>query len=139
MIFGILFIKKFFENVWILLEHLSQICDITIMRTTKKITNNAVKILHKRYVKGDKRRLESLMREREKLDIAGQIYQLRIKAGLTQNQLAKMIGTTQSVISRLEDADYDGHSINILGRIARALHCKIEIHLVPEKANYAYV
>lgn len=129
----------FFEIIYILLEHLSQICDIIKMRTTKKITNNAVAILHKRYIKGDKRRLESLMREREKLDIAGQIYQLRTKAGLTQKQLARMIRTTQSVISRLEDADYDGHSINILERIARALHCKIQVQIVPEKENYAYV
>jgi DNA-binding XRE family transcriptional regulator len=109
------------------------------MRTTKKITNNAVSILHKRYIKGDKRRFESLMRQREKLNIAGQIYQLRVKAGLTQKQLAGMIGTTQSVISRLEDADYDGHSINILERIARALNCRIEVRLVPEKASYACV
>jgi transcriptional regulator with XRE-family HTH domain len=79
------------------------------------------------------------MREREKLDIAGQIYRLRTKAGLTQKQLARMIRTTQSVISRLEDADYDGHSINILERIARALHCKIQVRIVPEKENYAYI
>ena len=109
------------------------------MAKKKRVTHNAAAILRKRYIKGDKRRLESLMREREKLNIAGQIYQLRIKAGLTQNQLARMIGTTQSVISRLEEADYDGHSINILERIARALHCKIEVRLVPENANYAYV
>jgi len=109
------------------------------MAKKKRVTHNAVAILRKRYIKGDKRRLESLMREREKLNIAGQIYQLRIKAGLTQNQLARMIGTTQSVISRLEEADYDGHSLNILERIARALHCKIEVRLVPEKASYAYV
>jgi DNA-binding XRE family transcriptional regulator len=114
-------------------------------RTTRRggacrsTTNNALAILHKRYIKGDKRRLETLRREREKLDIAGQIYQLRVKAGLTQKQLARMIGTTQSVISRLEDADYDGHSINILERIARALNCRIEVRLVPERASYAYV
>jgi len=105
----------------------------------KRATRNAVAILHKRYIKGNRRQLEFLQREREKLDIAGQIYQLRVKAGLTQNKLAKMIGTTQSVISRLEDADYNGHSINILERIARALHCKIQVRLVPEKASYACV
>lgn len=109
------------------------------MTKKKRATSNAVAILHKRYVKGNKRRLESLRRQREKLDIAGQIYELRTRAGLTQKQLARMIGTTQSVISRLEDADYDGHSINILERIAHALHCKIQVRLVPEKATYAYV
>jgi hypothetical protein len=34
---------------------------------------------------------------------------LRTAAGLTQFQLAKLIGTTASVVCRLEDADYEGH------------------------------
>lgn len=67
------------------------------------------------------------------------IYEIRAQAGLTQRQLAKMIGTTQSVISRLEDAEYNGHSLDMLERIARALHYKVEIHLIPEAANYAYI
>jgi ribosome-binding protein aMBF1 (putative translation factor) len=105
----------------------------------KRATRNAVAILHKRYIKGNRRQLEFLQRERKKLGIAVQIYQVRTRAGLTQKQLARMIRTTQSVISRLEDADYDGHSINILERIARALNCRIEVRLVPEKTSYAYV
>ena len=42
----------------------------------------------------------------------------RTEAGLSQKELAEMIGTTQSVISRLEDADYEGHSLSMLSRIA---------------------
>ena len=38
----------------------------------------------------------------------------------------------QSVISRLEDADYDGHSLNMLARIAHALGHKVCIHFVPQ-------
>lgn len=49
------------------------------------------------------------------------IYDAREEAGLSQTQLAKMIGTQQSVISRLEDADYEGHSLAMLQRIAKAL------------------
>jgi transcriptional regulator with XRE-family HTH domain len=97
-----------------------------------------VKILHRRYIKGDSKRLKSLKIEREKADISAQIYQLRTQAGLTQRQLAKMVGTTQSVISRLEDADYNGHSLNMLERIARALRYKVQIRLVPETESYAY-
>ena len=100
----------------------------------KKTTTNAVKILHNRYIKNDPKRLASLEEEREKLKIAGQIYDLRTQAGPSQAQLAKLVGTTQSVISRLEDADYSGHSFNMLRRIASALHCKVEVRLVPEKA-----
>ena len=104
------------------------------MAKKKTTTPKAVKILHNRYIKDDPKRLESLKEEREKAYIAGQIYDLRTQAGLSQAQLAKLVGTTQSVISRLEDADYSGHSFNMLRRIASALHCRVEVRLVPEKA-----
>ena len=55
---------------------------------------------------------------------------LRTGAGLSQRQLAKMIGTTASVICRLEDADYEGHSLAMLNRIATALNRRVEIHFV---------
>jgi hypothetical protein len=45
--------------------------------------------------------------------------------------LAKLIGTTASVICRLEDADYEGHSLAMLNRIATALNRRVEIHFVP--------
>jgi ribosome-binding protein aMBF1 (putative translation factor) len=53
--------------------------------------------------------------------IARQVYELRQGAGLTQAELAERIGTKQSVISRIEDSDYEGHSLAILLRIAFAL------------------
>jgi len=53
--------------------------------------------------------------------------------GLSQRQLAKLIGTTASVICRLEDADYEGHSLAMLNRIATALNRRVEIHFVPER------
>lgn len=96
-------------------------------------TTDAVEILHRLFIKDDPERLESLQREREKAYIAGQIYEMRTRAGLSQSQLAQRVGTTQSVISRLEDADYEGHSLNMLRRIARALNCRLEVHFVPER------
>jgi predicted transcriptional regulator len=104
-----------------------------------RTTTDAVAILHKRYIKGNPARLKSLQREREKLRIAEQVYDLRIQAGLTQKQLAQKVGTTQSAISRLEDADYDSHSLDMLRRIAAALHQRVEIRFVPEDANHACV
>ena len=41
-------------------------------------------------------------------EVAQLIYEARNKAGLTQKQLAELIGTKQPVIARLEDADYEG-------------------------------
>ncbi len=64
-------------------------------------------------------------------DVAQLIYEARIKAGLTQQQLAALIGTKQPVIARLEDADYEGHSLSMLQRIAQALNQRLEIHLTP--------
>ncbi len=66
-------------------------------------------------------------------ELARRIYELREQAGLTQARLAKMIGTTESVISRLEDADYTGHSLSMLRRIADALGKRVEIRFVPRK------
>ena len=46
---------------------------------------------------------------------------------LTQEKLADLAGTKQSVISRIEDADYYGHSLRLLRRIARALGKKLRV------------
>ena len=109
-----------------------------IMAKNKKPTSNAVKILHERYIKGDPKRLESLRKERQKADIATQIYNLRTQVGLSQVELAKKVGTTQSVISRLESVDYDGHSLDMLRRIAEAMSCRVEVQFIPNHALYAY-
>ena len=47
-----------------------------------------------------------------------------------RKQLAKLVGTTPSVICRLEDADYEGHSLAMLRRIAAALNKRVEIRFV---------
>jgi hypothetical protein len=46
-----------------------------------------------------------------------------------------MIGTTQSVISRLEDADYEGHSFSMLEKITRALNRRVRIEAVNEDSK----
>ena len=70
-------------------------------------------------------------------EVAQQIYAVRTKAKLTQNELAELVGTTQSVIARLEDADYEGHSLSMLQRIASALHKRLEIRFVPGNRKIA--
>jgi len=90
-------------------------------------TDDAVKILHNRYVKDDAQRRASVEAERVNAEVARMIYDLRTDAGLTQGELADRIGTTQSVISRLEDSDYEGHSLSMLKRIADALNQKMTV------------
>lgn len=65
--------------------------------------------------------------------VAQRIYDARTAAGLTQLQLADLIGTRQSVIARLEDAEYRGHSLTMLARIADALHSQLEVVFVPRR------
>ena len=69
--------------------------------------------------------------------IAQMIYDARTVAQLTQSQLAEKVGTTQSVISQLEDADYEGHSLSMLRRVAAALDQRIEIRFVPQEQQLA--
>jgi transcriptional regulator with XRE-family HTH domain len=54
------------------------------------------------------------------------IYDLRTRAGLSQAALAERMGTTQSVISRLEEGGGARNRLDTLARVARAL----ERHLV---------
>ena len=63
--------------------------------------------------------------------VARMIFDARTFAGLTQAQLADLIDTKQPVIARLEDADYGGHSLSMLQRIAEALGQRLEVSFVP--------
>lgn len=56
-------------------------------------------------------------------------HQIVIKAAQnTQAELAKKIGTTQSVIARLEDAEYTAHSLSMLECIAAACGVNLKLH-----------
>lgn len=95
-----------------------------------KKTVSAVKILHNRYIKDQPERKASLQKERINAQVAQLIFNLRRDAGLSQKQLAEKIGTTQSVISRLEDSDYEGHSLSMLERITNVLNKRVIINAV---------
>lgn len=95
-------------------------------------------ILRRRYVGEDAARAGSVDQERVNAEVAQMIYDRRTAAGLTQKQLAERVGTRQSVISRLEDADYGGHSLSMLQRVAEALGQRIQVRMIPHlKADHA--
>ncbi len=100
------------------------------MRRPKTV--DAIEILQRRYIGEDAKRAASLEEERVNAQVARTIRELREDAGLTQKELAELIGTTQSVISRLEDADYEGHSLSMLDRIARALNQRVRVLVASE-------
>jgi len=61
--------------------------------------------------------------------LASQLIEARKKAHLTQDEVAKRMGTTQSVVARLES----GHplpSLRSLKRYAQAVNGKVEIRVV---------
>jgi ribosome-binding protein aMBF1 (putative translation factor) len=101
------------------------------MAKRTKPTTDAVEIVHRRFYRGQATRLKDLEEARANEEIARKIYDLRTAANLTQTQLARLIGTTASVICRLEDADYEGHSLAMLRRIGGALNQRVEIRFVP--------
>ncbi|MEZ6103918.1 MAG: helix-turn-helix transcriptional regulator [Pirellulaceae bacterium] len=93
-------------------------------------TRDATKIIDKMI--GDDGELRQFIADaRTGSEIAQMVYNARTAAGLTQAELADLVGTGQSAIARLEDADYEGHSLTMLQRIAEALNCHIELSMVP--------
>lgn len=97
---------------------------------SKKPTSDGMEIID-RMIGDDTEVREMYEQAKVNVHVAQLIYDARTEAGLSQTALARMIGTTQSVISRLEDADYEGHSLSMLSRVAQALDREVKIDLVP--------
>jgi len=102
-------------------------------KATKKkgIQSAALQYLYDRYVGDDPKQIEEYEQELLNAEIARRVYDLRTKAGLSQRELAKRVGSSASAICRLEDSDYDGHSLYLLKRIAQELDQRVEIRFVP--------
>jgi DNA-binding XRE family transcriptional regulator len=100
------------------------------MKKSKKTTTDALEIMDAAFYQGNPERQAALEQAKADDAVARKIYVLRTEAGMTQKQLAKLVGTTDTVISRLEDADYEGHSLAMLNRIAAALQKRVEIRFV---------
>ena len=107
--------------------------DSRSQRTPK--VSDALEIIDKAIV-GDNAELRELVEEATvNALVAGAIYDARKAAGLTQEELANLADTKQPVISQLEDADYEGHSLSMLKRIADALNQRLEIRFVSNSSE----
>ena|SRR5438552_10503854 len=73
----------------------------------------------------------------EAWDVALQLTALREQAGLSQAELARKLKSTQQQISRLESPGYEGHSLRMLRRVAKALRARVRVVLEPEPAGVA--
>lgn len=98
--------------------------------TTKK--KDALDQLIDKFVGDDPKRRALLDEEIVNVEAAQLVYDLRKRAGLSQRELANRVGTTASVICRMEQADYES-SLPMLRRIAAALNRRLELRAVPIK------
>jgi transcriptional regulator with XRE-family HTH domain len=90
---------------------------------------DAYEIAYERFVRG-KPKMEALLKEeRRKVRLAAALREMRESVGISQSELARRIGTTPSAICRLEDPDYEGHSLKTLQRVAAALGLGLELTL----------
>ena len=97
-------------------------------------TRDATKILDR--LTGDDPELRELIAEESvNVRVARLIHEARTRAGLTQVELASRIGTKQPVIARLEDADYGGHSLTMLQKIASALGLRLDVKFTASGAQ----
>jgi len=101
-----------------------------------KKTSDAVKLTNKRYG-GDAEWEQMLVDERLRVQVGQIVYDLRIEAGLSQEALAKLAGTSQSIISRVENADYEGSALEMLYRVCSALHLQINVERLNKQVAIA--
>ena len=97
----------------------------------KEKTSDALDIIDRRCFGTPEARAE-LEEAQQSAAVARKLYELRRTAGLTQKELAELAGTTHTAISRLENDDFEGHSLAMLRRIAAAFGRRIEVRFVPQ-------
>lgn len=71
-------------------------------------------------------------------DIALQLAELRRARGLTQQQVADLLGTKQQAIARLEDPAYSGHSLSMVRKYVEALGATLDVTVIPAEATAEY-
>ena len=106
---------------------------MAVAKGKRKFRSASLQYTYDRFIGHDPKLVEEFEVEVINADIARKIYDLRTKSGLSQRQLAEKIGSNASALCRLEDADYEGHSLSMLKRIAEALDKRVEIRFVPAK------
>jgi DNA-binding XRE family transcriptional regulator len=75
-----------------------------------------------------KKEFDSLEKE---FQISKEVIALRLRENLTQTQLAKMVGTSQPSIARLESGTYKNLSLSFLRKVGDALGAYPEVHFRP--------
>src|SRR5258708_26687612 len=104
-----------------------------MMPTKREFKSAAVQELYDELIGDDVAAQEEFEEGLVNIEAAQLIHDLRTKAGLSQRELARKIGTSASAINRLESDDYQGHTVAMVRRIAMALNRRLELRAVPVK------
>jgi len=80
----------------------------------------------------DKEFKEMFEKERCKLKISYEMAQLRKKKKMSQEFLAKKLGTSQSVVARME-AGKQNFSLNTLQKIANVFNCGLDVEFTNKR------
>lgn len=104
------------------------------MPTKRKLKSVPVQELYDELIGDDVAAQEEFEEGLVNIEAAQLVHDMRTRAGLSQRELARKIGTSASSINRLESVDYEGHTIAMVRRIATALSRRLELRAVPVKA-----
>lgn len=74
--------------------------------------------------------------QNEEFEVAKEVIRLRIKAGLTQKELAEKAHTSQPAIARLESGNYRNLSLSFLRKVGEALG--VEPHVKFQRLKSAH-
>ena len=108
------------------------------MSRKRKFRSAAVQELYDETIGDDPAAQEEFEEELVNIEVAQLIHDMRTKAGLSQRELARKVGTSASAINRLESNDYQGHTIAMVRRIAASLNRRLELRAVQiKKKAYA--
>ena len=72
--------------------------------------------------------------DRAMRNLVGQLIAARVRAGLTQEEVAAKLGTTKSAVSRLERGNLSRPLLTTLENYALVVGCQVEIALKPFNA-----
>lgn len=101
----------------------------TAARALPRYTHDGLQILYDRFVRTP-RQWRLLEEERQRVALGDLIRGLRESKHLTQVQLARTVGTSQSAIARIEDTNYTGQKLGTIAKVAAALDHRVEVAIV---------
>ena len=83
----------------------------------------------KKIINSDPEVVKALQENEFEYQVIREFIKARLEKNITQKQLADLVGTQQSNISRLESGNYNP-SLDFLHKVAKALDKRIQLNLV---------